>query len=126
MARVTVEDCVKLIPNRFDLVLIAAKRTRDILAGAPITLSRDNDKNPVIALREIAQQSVSIEVLHGSIIKSFQKNAFSQDYSKESIDTESQELMFLDSEQKNVIKEDLSGLHIDDEDTLDLEDDETI
>ncbi len=61
MARVTVEDCVLKVPNRFDLVMVAAQRSRDILAGAPLTLERDNDKNPVIALREIAEESVSIE-----------------------------------------------------------------
>jgi DNA-directed RNA polymerase subunit omega len=54
MARVTVEDCVVRIPNRFDLVLVAAQRAREIAAGASITLDRDNDKNPVVALREIA------------------------------------------------------------------------
>ena len=56
MARVTVEDCVLKVPNRFELVLLAAQRSRDIAAGAPISLDRDNDKNPVVALREIAEK----------------------------------------------------------------------
>ncbi len=58
MARVTVEDCVVKIPNRFDLVLLSAQRARAVSAGAPLTIERDNDKNPVIALREIAEETV--------------------------------------------------------------------
>ena len=54
MARVTVEDCVDKVPNRFDLVMLAAHRAREIAAGGPITVDRDNDKNPVVSLREIA------------------------------------------------------------------------
>lgn len=63
MARVTVEDCVERIPNRFELVLLAARRARDIRAGAPLTVEKDNDKNPVIALREIADATIDIEQL---------------------------------------------------------------
>jgi len=63
MARVTVEDCVERIPNRFELVLLAARRARDIRAGAPLTVEKDNDKNPVIALREIAEASIDIDQL---------------------------------------------------------------
>ena len=58
MARVTVEDCVDKVPNRFDLVLLASHRARAISQGAPLTVDRDNDKNPVVALREIAEQTV--------------------------------------------------------------------
>ena len=58
MARVTVEDCVEKIPNRFELVMLAAQRARNISAGAELTIDRDNDKNPVVALREIAEQTV--------------------------------------------------------------------
>lgn len=61
MARVTVEDCIEIIPNRYELVLVAAQRARDISAGSPITISRDNDKNPVVALREIADQSINLD-----------------------------------------------------------------
>lgn len=73
MARVTVEDCVKIIPNRFELTLYAAQRARQISAGSPITVERNNDKNPVIALREIAEESISIEALEEFIIRSMQR-----------------------------------------------------
>ena len=63
MARVTVEDCVDKIPNRFELVLLAARRARNIHSGAPLTVERDNDKNPVIALREIAEGTIELEAL---------------------------------------------------------------
>ncbi len=63
MARVTVEDCVDKVPNRFELVLLAARRARNIHSGAPLTVERDNDKNPVIALREIAGETIELEVL---------------------------------------------------------------
>lgn len=73
MARVTVEDCVEKIPNRFDLVLVASQRARQITAGSPLTLDRDNDKNPVIALREIAESTVSIAAINEELIKSYQR-----------------------------------------------------
>ena len=73
MARVTVEDCVERIPNRFDLVMLAAQRSRDISSGAPLTLDRDNDKNPVVALREIADETVDLATLGESLIQSMQK-----------------------------------------------------
>ena len=63
MARVTVEDCVLKVPNRFDLVMLASQRARDIASGAPETVARDNDKNPVIALREIAEGNITAEML---------------------------------------------------------------
>ena len=70
MARVTVEDCILQVPNRFDLVLLAAQRARAISRGEELTVDRDNDKNPVIALREIADQTVDLEVLNEDIVKS--------------------------------------------------------
>ncbi len=73
MARVTVEDCVTKIPNRFDLVMIAAQRSRDIAAGGALTIERDNDKNPVVALREIADETVDYSELQESLIKSLQR-----------------------------------------------------
>ena len=73
MARVTVEDCVDKIPNRYELLMVAAQRAKDISAGAPITVARDNDKNPVIALREIADETVSIEELQKSLVMGLQK-----------------------------------------------------
>ncbi|MBM3525215.1 MAG: DNA-directed RNA polymerase subunit omega [Alphaproteobacteria bacterium] len=73
MARVTVEDCVDKIPNRFDLVMLAAQRAREISAGAPLAVERDNDKNPVVALREIADSVVELETLQQSLISGLQK-----------------------------------------------------
>ena len=73
MARVTVEDCVDKIPNRFDLVLLAAERAREISGGAEITLDRDRDKNPVVALREIAEQTVKPKDLQESMVTNLQK-----------------------------------------------------
>tara|TARA_R110000787_G_scaffold239367_4_gene345529 strand:- start:20461 stop:20883 length:423 start_codon:yes stop_codon:yes gene_type:complete len=72
MARVTVEDCVEQIPNRFELVAIAAQRARHISAGAELTIDRDNDKNPVVALREIADKTVNLRELEEDLIKSLQ------------------------------------------------------
>jgi DNA-directed RNA polymerase subunit omega len=74
MARVTVEDCVLKVPNRFELVLVAAQRAREITAGAPLSLDRDDDKNPVVALREIADETVPIDRLHDSLIRGMQKH----------------------------------------------------
>ena len=73
MARVTVEDCIEKIPNRYELLMVAAQRAKDISAGAPIMVSRDNDKNPVIALREIAEGKVNIEELQKSLVLGLQK-----------------------------------------------------
>jgi DNA-directed RNA polymerase subunit omega len=73
MARVTVEDCVEKVPNRFNLVLLAANRARAIAAGSALTIDRDNDKNPVVALREIADDTVSPEDLRESLVASLQR-----------------------------------------------------
>ena len=74
MARVTVEDCIDKLPNRFELVLLAAHRARSISQGAPITVERDNDKNPVVALREIADETLVPEDLREEYIHSMQKH----------------------------------------------------
>ncbi|MGY9056375.1 MAG: DNA-directed RNA polymerase subunit omega [Alphaproteobacteria bacterium] len=73
MARVTVEDCVQLVPNRFELVLLAAQRARGISAGAELTVDRDRDKNPVVSLREIADETISLDVLRESVVQSNQR-----------------------------------------------------
>jgi DNA-directed RNA polymerase subunit omega len=73
MARVTVEDCVEKIPNRFELVLLAAQRARNLSRGEELTVDRDNDKNPVVALREIAESTVTLEKLEQDIIKSLSR-----------------------------------------------------
>ncbi len=72
MARVTVEDCVDKVPNRFELVMLAAHRAREISAGAPITVNRDNDKNPVVSLREIADETQSADDLRERLIEANQ------------------------------------------------------
>ncbi len=72
MARVTVEDCVDKVPNRFELVMLAAHRAREISSGAPITVDRDNDKNPVVSLREIADETQSVDELRERLIESNQ------------------------------------------------------
>jgi DNA-directed RNA polymerase subunit omega len=74
MARVTVEDCVDKVPNRFELVLLAAHRARAMSSGAPITVERDNDKNPVVALREIAEETISPDELLEDCIRDLQKH----------------------------------------------------
>ena len=74
MARVTVEDCEDKVDNRFDLVLLAARRARQISAGAPITIERDNDKNPVVALREIAEETILAKDLQEAVLYGLQKH----------------------------------------------------
>ena len=73
MARVTVEDCVQKIPNRFELVLLAAQRARNLSRGEEITLDRDDDKNPVVAMREIAEETIPLERLEQDLIKSLSR-----------------------------------------------------
>src|ERR1700729_1984849 len=75
MARVTVEDCILQVPNRFELVMFAAQRARDVSAGAQITVDRDRDKNPVVALREIAETKLDQTVLKDSLISGMRKHA---------------------------------------------------
>jgi len=72
MARVTVEDCVDKVPNRFELVLLAAHRSRMIREGSPITVDRDNDKDPVVSLREIADESIDLKVVKEALISNLQ------------------------------------------------------
>ena len=72
MARVTVEDCVDKVPNRFELVMLASHRAREIASGSPITVDRDNDKNPVVSLREIAEETQGAEDLRERLIESNQ------------------------------------------------------
>lgn len=86
MARVTVEDCVLKVPNRFDLVMLAAQRARDVSAGAPLTLDRDNDKNPVVALREIADETVNLETLHDTLIQGLQKHVEIDEIEEEAVE----------------------------------------
>lgn len=73
MARVTVEDCVERIPNRFEIVLLAARRAREIAAGSMLTVDRDNDKNPVVSLREIGDGTIDLDGLKSSLVHSLQR-----------------------------------------------------
>lgn len=90
MARVTVEDCVLRVPNRFELVMLAAQRARDVSSGAELTVDRDRDKNPVVALREIAEETVSLEELQEALVKGQQKHVETE--SIEDVEAESFEL----------------------------------
>ena len=73
MARVTVEDCVKKVPNRFDLVLMAAGRARSLAGGTPLTVDRDNDKNTVVALREIEEGTIDLNTVRDNVIAGMQR-----------------------------------------------------
>ena len=79
MARITVEDCVTRVPNRFELVMLAAQRARDISAGAPLSIERDNDKNPVVALREIAEGTVELDHLRYELIHGLRRHVEIED-----------------------------------------------
>jgi len=73
MARVTVEDCIQIVPNRFDLVVVAAQRAKQISSGMPLTIDRDNDKDSVVSLREIADKTIDVKLVHEEIVSNFQK-----------------------------------------------------
>ncbi|HAK64290.1 MAG: DNA-directed RNA polymerase subunit omega [Pseudomonadota bacterium] len=79
MARVTIEDCIDKLPNRFELVLLAGQRARAISAGAPITVERDNDKNPVVSLREIAEKTISPDRLREDLVSGLQRYSRTED-----------------------------------------------
>jgi DNA-directed RNA polymerase subunit omega len=84
MARVTVEDCILKVPNRFKLVMLAAQRARDLSVGSPLTVERDDDKNPVIALREIAEETVALDDLENALIQGLQRHAEADEQEEES------------------------------------------
>ena len=110
MARVTVEDCINKVPNRFDLVIAAAQRSREISNGVPIEVERDNDKNPVVSLREIASDAVDAESLQERFIRSMQKNLIKEEtITEEDSSLEDEFAAYLnDSKTENVIKDDFS------------------
>ena len=91
MARVTVEDCVDKVPNRFELVMLAAHRAREISAGAPITVERDKDKNPVVSLREIAEEKIIVEDIQESLVKGLQRHVEIDEPEEEDVDSEESE-----------------------------------
>jgi len=133
MARVTVEDCVVKVPNRFDLVLVAAQRAREIASGAPLTVERDDDKNPVIALREVAEETIVLDQLRDSLVRGMQKHV-EMDEPEEAPDLEQTLFGIADSTgpviTEDSIDEEAVGdeleedmLEVADEDDLDLSDD---
>ena len=119
MARVTVEDCIEKIPNRFDLVLAAAQRSRNITSGNPITLDRDNDKNPVVALREIAEDTIDPNILRDEIIKGLQKLTYQEpSLNEEGIEDELDEDDI--KETRNMISQELKEISSNHASELDL------
>jgi len=135
MARVTVEDCVVRVPNRFELVLVAAQRAREITAGAELTLDRDDDKNPVVALREIADDTVALDRLQDSLIRGMQKHV-EIDEPEEAIELESNlfgvtETLGVaglsdedvgEAAEEDELAEDMLSVEDDDEDAIELAD----
>src|SRR5512134_3961408 len=128
MARVTVEDCVQRIPNRFELVMIAAQRGRNIGAGAPLTVDRDNDKNAVVALREIADGTVDLKELENNLIQGLQKVVEVEELPEEEMDLLAiqRELSPEQSEAQmdEEIVEDM--LHIEEEDSEEIDESEEV
>ena len=119
MARVTVEDCIEKIPNRIDLVLAAAQRSRNITSGNPITLDRDNDKNPVVALREIAEDTIDPNILRDEIIKGLQKLTYQEpSLNEEGIEDELDEDDI--KETRNMISQELKEISSNHASELDL------
>lgn len=126
MARVTVEDCVDKIPSRYELLMVAAQRARDISAGSPITLPRDNDKNPVVALREIAEETVSIEELQRSLVMGLQKHVEVEEPEEEELEilAAEKELVELDEQFSGLLLEGELGDNmqlVDSDDSLELD-----
>ena len=105
MARVTVEDCVEKISNRFELVMIAAQRSRELSVGAELTVERDNDKNPVVALREIADETVMVPELEEEIILGLQRHGDTDDPEEEAEELLAMEV-FKDIPEEDIKKED--------------------
>jgi DNA-directed RNA polymerase subunit omega len=125
MARVTVEDCVLKVPNRFELVMLAAQRARNLGAGASLTVDRDDDKNPVIALREIAEGTVELPELENSLIRGLQKVIESEEPESDELDALGMQQIILptgDVALADELDEDL--LHVEGEDGLEIGDDD--
>ncbi len=131
MARVTVEDCVDKIPNRYELLMVAAQRAKDIAAGAPLMVERDNDKNPVVALREIAEDKVNIHELQRSLVIGLQKYVEVEEPEEEELEiiAAEKELSGLDDQFDNLLldNEASDSMQIQDEETdLDLDADSDV
>jgi DNA-directed RNA polymerase subunit omega len=122
MARVTVEDCVLKISNRFELVMLAAQRARNISAGAGVTIEEDNDKNHVIALREIADETVELDELEESLVKGLQRFVEADDHEDNEIDMLTiQQNQDENSEETQPQMEKLSSMYLDAEIPAELE-----
>lgn len=127
MARVTVEDCVDKIPNRYELLMVATQRAKDIASGAPLTVARDNDKNSVVALREIAEETISIEDLQRSLVMGLQKYVEVEEPEEEEMEilAAEKELADLDEQFSDVLLDtelsDNMQIHNDDDDVLELD-----
>lgn len=132
MARVTVEDCIDKIPNRYELLMVAAQRAKDIAAGAPLTVDRDNDKNSVVALREIAGETVSIEELQRSLVMGLQKYVEVEEPEEEELEimAAERELADLDEQFSGLLPqaelEDSMQIHGGDDDALEMDADEAL
>lgn len=124
MARVTVEDCIKQIPNRFKLVLMAGQRARELSSGAKPALPKNNDKNPVVALKEIATVAISLEKLEDDLTQTFQYYISSTEDADEDIeeDTDDEVLWSL---QMAELERGMDGLHIEETDEGEDDDDDT-
>ncbi len=105
MARVTVEDCVERIPNRFELVMMAAQRSRELSVGGELTVDRDNDKNPVVALREIADETISVPELEEELILGLQRHGDTDDPEEEA-----EELLAMEEELAATAEAELAAL----------------
>ena len=110
MARVTVEDCIEKVKNRFDLIILSAHRAREISAGDELTVERDNDKNPVVSLREIADETVSSENLRESLVTSLQTQIIDDEISASEEDDD--EKIEVEENNKNEIENSLSKFNI--------------
>lgn len=127
MARVTVEDCIDKIPNRYELLMVAAQRAKDISSGSPLTVARDNDKNSVVALREIADETVSIEELQRSLVMGLQKYVEVEEPEEEELEimAAEKELSELDEQFSGLLPQteldDNMQIHGGDDDALDLD-----
>lgn len=127
MARVTVEDCIDKIPNRYELLMVAAQRAKDISSGSPLTIDRDNDKNSVVALREIAEETISIEELQRSLVMGLQKFVEVEEPEEEELEimAAERELADLDEQFSGLLPqmemEDSMQIHSADDDVMDLD-----
>jgi DNA-directed RNA polymerase subunit omega len=127
MARVTVEDCVLRVSNRFELVMLAAQRARNLGAGAPLTVDRDDDKNPVVALREIADGTVQLPELENSLIRGLQKVVEADEPESDELDALGMHQLTLPEEEASSTEEmSEDQLHLEGEDGIEIGEDDDL